>query len=66
LACDGHFGIRLIPMDFYIGIALIILETDVVFWTVLLDEVHLKDERFKLRADHDPLNIGNVARGFSS
>ena len=48
-------------MDFDIGIPLVIFETDIIFGAVLLDEVHLKDERFKLRADHDPLNVHDLA-----
>ena len=54
---DGHLGERFIPVDFDVWVALVILEADIVFGAVLLDQVHLKNERLKLRADHDPLNI---------
>jgi hypothetical protein len=28
---------------------------------VALDEVHLQDQRFELRADHNPLKVGDIA-----
>ena len=49
------------PMHFDVGITLIILQTDVVLRAMLLDEVHLKDERLKFRPHYDPFNIGDVA-----
>src|SRR5215216_2382065 len=47
-------------MDFYVWIALVILEADVVFRAMFLDEVHLKDERLKFRPDNDPLDVCNL------
>ena len=58
---DGDFGEWLVPVDLDVRIALVILEADVVFRAMLLDQVHLKDERLKLRADHDPFNIHDLA-----
>ncbi len=60
LACDGDLRERLTPTDFYVRVTLVIFEADVVFGSVLLDEVHLKDERLKFRAYDDPFNINNV------
>ncbi len=48
-------------MDFYVWITFIVFEANVVFRAMLLDQVHLKDERFKFRADHDPFDVHNVA-----
>ena len=47
-------------MDFDIRIAFVILEADVVMRAVLLDQVHLEDERFQLGTHHDPLNVGDL------
>ncbi len=58
---DGHMGKRLVPMDFDVWITLVVLEADVVFGAMFLDEVHLKDERLKLGPDNDPLDIGDIA-----
>ena len=43
--------------DLHIGIALVVLEADIIAGTMLLDEVALEDERFHLRACHDGLEI---------
>ncbi|MPM98475.1 hypothetical protein SDC9_145663 [bioreactor metagenome] len=48
LARHRHFGERCCHVDFDVRVAFIILEADVEAWPVLLDEVHLQDERFKL------------------
>ena len=48
-------------MDFDVRVALVILQADVVFGPVLFDQVHLKDKGLKLRPDHNPLDIGNLA-----
>ena len=45
-------------MDLDVGITFIVLETNVVLGAIFLDEVHLKDERLKFRADQNPLDIG--------
>jgi hypothetical protein len=47
-------------VDLDVGVALVVLEADVVARAVLLDEVHLQDQRFELGADHDPLDIGDA------
>ena len=61
LAGDGDFGIRLTPMDFDVGIALVVLQADVVFRPVALDQVHFQDQGFQLRTDHDPLDVDDLA-----
>ncbi len=46
--------------DFDVGVAFIIFQANVITRAVLLDQVHLKDERFQLRPDHDPFNVGDI------
>jgi len=48
-------------MHLDVGVALVILQADVVARAVLLDQVHLQDEGFQFRSDHDPFDIGDVA-----
>ena len=60
LAGDGHLGEGVRPVHLDVGVALVVLEADVVARAVLLDQVHLEDERLELRTDHDPLDIGDV------
>ncbi len=60
LAGDRHLGEWLSPVDLDIRIALVVLEPDVVLRPVLLDQVHLEDERLQLRADDDPLKINDI------
>ena len=48
-------------MHLDIRVALVILQADVVVRAVLLDQVHLQDQRFQLGADHDPFDVGDVA-----
>ena len=48
LARHRHFGEGRCQVYFDVGVAFIILEADVKARPVLLDEVHLQDERFKL------------------
>src|SRR5688500_6148172 len=44
---DRDFGEGVSPMDLYVWVALVILEADVVFRAMLLNEIHLKNERLK-------------------
>ena len=60
LAGDGHFGEGVRQMHFDVGVAFVVFEADVEARTVLLDQVHLEDERFKFRTDHDPFQIGDL------
>ena len=48
-------------MDFDVRVALVVLEADVVVRAVLLDQVHLEDQRFQLGSDDDPLDVGDAA-----
>ena len=48
-------------MDFDIRVAFVILQADVVLGPVALDQVHFQDQGFQLRADHDPLEVGDLA-----
>ena len=48
-------------MHLDIWIAFVILEPNVVFGPVLLDEVHLQDEGLEFGTDQNPLDIGNLA-----
>ena len=61
LARHGDFGVGIRPMDFDVGVAFVVLQSDVEARTVALDQVHLQDERFEFRADHDPFDIGDLA-----
>ena len=61
LARDGHLGEGFLPVDFYIRVAFVILQPNVEAWTVALDQIHFQDERFELRADHDPFDVRNLA-----
>ena len=47
-------------MNLDIGVALVILEADVVMRAVLLDQVHFQDQGFQLRPNHDPLDISDM------
>ena len=47
-------------MDFDIRVPLIVLQAYIEARPVLLDQVHLKDERLELRSDHDPFDICDV------
>ena len=60
LAGDGHLGEGIRPVNFDIRVAFIILEADVVMRAVLLDQVHLEDERFELGTHHDPFDVGDI------
>jgi hypothetical protein len=48
-------------VDFDVGIALVILQAHVEARAVALDQVHLQDERFQLRPDHDPFDVRDFA-----
>src|SRR3990172_2668755 len=54
-------GERLSPVDFDIWIALVILEPDVELRAMLLDQVHLEDQRLEFGAYDDPFDIGDLA-----
>ena len=56
---DFREGVR--PVNFDIRITLVVLETDVEFWPVFLDEIHLEDQRFQLRPNQDPLDVADLA-----
>src|SRR3990170_2547571 len=53
-------GKRVGVMDFDVWVTLVVLEPDVVLGPVLLDQVHLEDERLELRPDDDGVQIGDV------
>ena len=60
LARDGDFGKGVRPVYLDVGVAFVVLEAHVVTRAVLFDQVHLEDERLEFRADHDPLDVGDV------
>ncbi len=47
-------------MDFYIGVALVVFQPDVVSRAVALDQVHFKDQGFQFRANHDPFEVDDL------
>ena len=60
LARHRHLGVRFGPMDLDVRIALVILEADVVLRPMLLDQIHLEDQRFQLRSHEDPFDVRNL------
>jgi hypothetical protein len=60
LACNGHLGKWICPVDLDVGVALVVFQAHVVARTMFLDQVHLQDQGFELRTDHDPVNIGDI------
>ncbi len=60
LAGYSQFGEGVLPMDFDVGIAFIVFQADIILGPVPLDQRHFEDQRFQFRADHDPLNIGDL------
>jgi hypothetical protein len=48
-------------MNFYIRVALVVLQADVEMWAVLLDQVHFKDQGFQFGTHHDPFNFTDFA-----
>lgn len=66
-AREEHFGERLLPRHFDVGIALVVLEADVEMRLVFLDEVAFEDEGFQFRFGDDELDIADAldkAHGF--
>lgn len=64
LAGDGDLGEGVSPVHLDIGKAFVVLQAHVVSRAVTLDQVHLQNQRFQLRADHDPLDVGDLAHQF--
>ena len=58
--CQENPGERLF-LDANPGIGLVVLEHDVVARLILLDEVVLQQQGFRLRLHHDELDVGNLA-----
>ena len=57
---DKNPGESLLHGNFHIGIALVILEADIIVGTVLLDEVAFQNQSLHLGARHDGLEICNM------
>ena len=60
-ASYGDFGKWIIPVDFDVRVLFIILQAHVEVRAVLLDQVHLKDQGFKLGIDYNPIDVGDLA-----
>ncbi len=60
LAGDGNLreGIRPVHLD--VWIALIVLQAHIEMRSMLLDQVHLQDQGFELRANHDPFDVDDI------
>ena len=56
---DEDAGIFFLQGDLYIGIALVVLEADIVARTVLLDEIALQNQGFHLGRGHNGFKIRN-------
>ena len=50
----------ILERHFDVGVGFVILEQNVVARAVLLDQIHLKEQRLKLTLRHDDLKISNV------
>ncbi len=61
LARDRHLGEGIVPVNFDVGVTLVIFQADVVVRPVLLDQIHFEDQRFQLGTNHDPLDMVDVA-----
>jgi hypothetical protein len=48
-------------VDFDVRVAFVVLQADVVFRAMFLDEVHLEDERLEFRPDDDPFDVRDLA-----
>ena len=59
-AGDDDAGIILLPGDLDVGVALVVLEANVVLGAVFLDEVTLQDKGLYLRVGDDEIEIGDV------
>jgi len=66
LAGDGDLGEGVSPVHLDIGKALVVFKAHIVAWTMPLDQVHFQNQRFQLRADDNPLDIGDLADQFLS
>ncbi len=64
LPCYCHFGEWIIEVNLDVRITFVILQPDVKTRPMFLDQVHFKDQRFKFRTDHDPLQVGDLADHF--
>jgi len=60
VARDRQPGEGVCPVYLDVGIAFVVLKTHVIKRTVLLDQVHFEDQRFKFRSDHNPFNIPDL------
>jgi hypothetical protein len=59
-AHDEHFGKVLLPRDLDVGVALVVLEPDVVSRLVSLDQVAFEDEGFELGGGDDKVDVGDA------
>ncbi len=63
---DGDLGEGGVPVNLDVGVAFVVFQPDVEARAVLLDQVHFQDQRFQLRADHNPFDVGDLADELAS